>query len=124
MSLLSALPDTRISTSPLWKRQTVAVRTRQTGQAVRRRVGHAPGAICVEVSCHTAGSATRQRPRNCASVTGSEPTDEPHTLEAYMRTRRRKMEAGTLQEQPEQGYGWVEEVRSVPLRRSSSGCTS
>ena len=34
-----------------------------------------------------------------------------------MRTRRRKMEAGTLQEQPEQGYGWVEEVRSVPLRR-------
>ena len=34
-----------------------------------------------------------------------------------MRTRRRKMEAGTLQEQPEQGYGWVEEVRSVPLRQ-------
>jgi uncharacterized iron-regulated membrane protein len=38
-------------------------------------------------------------------------------LEAYMRTRRRKMEAGTLQEQPVQGYGWVEEVRSVPWRR-------
>jgi uncharacterized iron-regulated membrane protein len=34
-----------------------------------------------------------------------------------MRTSRRKMEAGSLQEQPAQGYGWVEEVRSVPWRR-------
>lgn len=34
-----------------------------------------------------------------------------------MRTRRRKMEVGTLQEQPAQGYGWVEEGRSVPLRQ-------
>ncbi len=34
-----------------------------------------------------------------------------------MRTRRRKMEADTLQEQPAQGYGWVEEVRAVPLRQ-------
>jgi uncharacterized iron-regulated membrane protein len=34
-----------------------------------------------------------------------------------MRTRRRKMEAGPLQEQPVQGYGWVEEVRSVPWRQ-------
>jgi uncharacterized iron-regulated membrane protein len=34
-----------------------------------------------------------------------------------MRTRRRKIEASTLQEKPAQGYSWVEEVRSVPLRR-------
>ncbi len=33
-----------------------------------------------------------------------------------MRTRHRKMEEGTLQEQPEQGYGWVQ-VRSIPLRQ-------
>jgi uncharacterized iron-regulated membrane protein len=34
-----------------------------------------------------------------------------------MRTRHRRMEAGTLQGQPEQGYEWVEEARSIPLRR-------
>lgn len=34
-----------------------------------------------------------------------------------MRTRRCKMEASLLQEQPAQAYGWVEEVRSVPLRQ-------
>jgi uncharacterized iron-regulated membrane protein len=34
-----------------------------------------------------------------------------------MRTRHRKMEAGTLQEQSAQRYGGVDEGRSVPLRR-------
>src|SRR5215813_12708684 len=38
-------------------------------------------------------------------------------MEAYMRARHRRMEKGTLQEQLEQGYGWVEKVWSIPLRQ-------
>jgi uncharacterized iron-regulated membrane protein len=34
-----------------------------------------------------------------------------------MRTRHRRMQEGTLQEQPEQGYGWGGEAWSMPLRQ-------
>src|SRR5262245_20081350 len=38
-------------------------------------------------------------------------------MEVYMRTRQRRMEEGTLQGQPEQGHGAMEERKSLPLRQ-------